>query len=229
MERTCHPEQVIQVAGNQPGADAGTHNGIESPRVCCRIEPPKVGLVNVSSARAELIAQEPEEPTARVACSGGIGHDFSRSQAGLVVKQAIRDAHRIAPGAWDDTGMETGALIRGKLGGCHAPITGESVAVRTGMEGANSVATVGTWASRCHSRMAARSRTRATRRSSTVTPEPPHGTSPEAWHGSAEVCHAMDYQLEYRIPRAYNGDSRTWVDCYPYAWERGMLMSQVPA
>jgi len=28
-------------------------------------------------------------------------------------------------------------------------------------------------------------------------------------HISSEVCHSMDYQLEYQIPRAYNGEPRT--------------------
>jgi len=56
MERPCHPQQVIPVAGDQPSIDAGTRNRIEDAVVRGWIETPKVGLANVGKS---TLFQEP--------------------------------------------------------------------------------------------------------------------------------------------------------------------------
>jgi len=57
---------------------------------------PKPRFTDIGQSWAELVAKQPEQAKDDLADPSGIGHDFYRSESGLMFEEAIQDVHRIA-------------------------------------------------------------------------------------------------------------------------------------
>jgi hypothetical protein len=61
-QRSCHPEEVVPVGGDEAGIDAMASDGVEGAVAGVALKPPEPGGADVGQAGAELIAQKLEQP-----------------------------------------------------------------------------------------------------------------------------------------------------------------------
>ena len=118
------------MGGDELGVDAMAGDLVERAVAGMAVEAPEAGVADIGKARAELVAEHPEQPEDLVTVGGRVGHDLGGAKAGLVLEEAIEDIEAVSQGAGDDDGVEPGELVGGVVEVGDAPADAEVTGVR---------------------------------------------------------------------------------------------------
>jgi hypothetical protein len=111
LERAGEPEQVIPVPRDQVPVDLMASDPVESAIIRSGINPPEARPTHVGHARAERIAQQPEQAKDDITIRARIRDDLGRRQLGLLFQHEGEEDQAVAECARHHDGIETGELI----------------------------------------------------------------------------------------------------------------------
>ena len=131
--RRMRSGQFSRISAQIDGAFA---DAVERAVVGFPVDPPQPGVAEVGQARAELVAEQPEQAKHRIGVRGGVGHEFDRLQFGLLFEEKGEQHQAVAQGAGNDDAVQAAELVGQQVVPGHAAGLAEILRVRPGMDGA---------------------------------------------------------------------------------------------
>ncbi len=114
-QRAGDAQQVVPVLDDALRPDAVGGQVVEPAVVGVTIDAPEARATDVADARAELVAQQPEQAEDHVSIGAGVGHDLARVQRGLLIEQDAEQHKRVAQRAGHDHAVEPAVLVGGEV------------------------------------------------------------------------------------------------------------------
>ncbi|KWV90339.1 hypothetical protein PFLmoz3_00028 [Pseudomonas fluorescens] len=123
--------------GDQIELDRLPGQAVEFAVIRLRARAPETGTADVGQARAEVVAEQAEQPKHHIAVGPGVGHDLRRLQLGLLFQHHGQQHQAVAQGAGHGDGVEAGELIGNQVVPGDAPAGAEILRVGASMHGAH--------------------------------------------------------------------------------------------
>jgi hypothetical protein len=136
FQRAGEADDIRPVLADQRQVDGAFADAVERAVISFPVDPPEPGVAKVGQARAELVAEQPEQAEHRIGVRGGVGHEFDRLQLGLLFEEKGEQHQAVAQGAGDDDAVQAAKLVGQQVVPGHTAGLAEILGVRPGMDGA---------------------------------------------------------------------------------------------
>ena len=136
FQRTGEADDIGPIVSDQCEVDGAFAKAVERAVIGFAIDPPQLDVAEVGQARAELIAEQPEDAEYRIGVCSGVGHEFGRLQLGFLFEEQREQHQAVAQGAGDHDAVEAAELVGHQIVPSHAARLAEILRVRPGMDGA---------------------------------------------------------------------------------------------